>query len=171
MFEDETYDQALKLEVGDVLRRDGTALGLRSMISRRWGWPRSLANDAAGVIRDLHAGETPGIYVGGQDMLDQQDQVIEILGADETMDRLLTGIARRTKRSMAGSGRTVSSVFLDLEEEIHEDGLITDILTAVGERLGVSLDELWAVTDWQGEDGHLELTIHTAELPADRRSD
>lgn len=120
---------------GDVVDGDGKPLRLRTLIARRWGWPKSASAIAADDL-ELQSHLTGRPWELRFDDAGRDEQQRKLFDRVEGLQpALLEGLAGRTTRER-WSGRKVSSISVQLSTPVVEAGLVSRILSVIGDHVG-----------------------------------
>ena len=148
---------------GDVVNWRGRPVNFKSLIQRRWGWPKKAAFQAADLLlADAEQTGRPAIlWLDNPHRDEQQFQILDRIG-DSLLSDLFSGLARGGSRERHDMSRKISEVKISFSDQsVTDDGMIRSILFCVANRLGCNLEELRDASRF-GDNGKQRLTIDVA---------
>lgn len=131
------------LRDGEVETHDGRPVHFRSLLKRRWGWPKKSAYRAADFLLEEaeSSGRVAELWVSKKKRDEQQRRLFAELPG--LLEDLCHGLSRGVaQREAFDAGHEVDSILLTFDDPISDDGLSADVLQAVASRLGTNVDEL-----------------------------
>jgi len=147
---------------GTIARRDGSPLHLTDVIKRRWGWPKKAARLAGQHYRR----EGQDVFLRDPERRSQQLELVK--HRPDILIAWMDGAARGSSRESHDAGRSLERIELRFHEPIWEEGLITGIVKTIGDRFGVSFQEIQSrITFQMGPLGERILHVKTKGLEDD----
>lgn len=135
--EDDLFDDDIvSVAHGTITRRDGKAMHLTDVIKRRWGWPKKAARLAGQLLRR----ENKPVYLRDEERRKQQQDLFQ--SNPEILVAWMDGAARGSTREANDSGRLLDRTEIRFDNEIYEEGLITQVIHTLASRFGVSFGEM-----------------------------
>ena len=131
------------LQDGDVETHDGRPVHFRSLLKRRWGWPKKAAYRAADFLLEeaKRADREAVLWLSKRKRDEQQRRLFAAL--PELLEDLTHGLSRGVaQREAFDASHEIDSILLAFDDPISDDGLSAEVLQAVASRLGTNVDEL-----------------------------
>lgn len=147
VYEDQLFaDHLLCVRDGEVVYRDGHPMPWRAVVKRRWGWPKSAAYRAADYLQDdarAH-GAVPTLWLSREQRLMQVDHVVR--NCPGIVATLAEGLAANAARDAGDAGKPMAGFSVYFDDVIREDGLLKNVLHAIGVRFGTTVDSVRKAT-------------------------
>jgi hypothetical protein len=132
-----------EIEDGTVETHEGRAVPFRSLVKRRWGWPKKAAYRAADyLLEQAEAEGRPAVLAVSKRKRDEQQRALfrELPGL---LEDLLHGLSRGVaQREAIDASHIIRSLEIAFDRPITDDGFSRDVLHALANRLGTSVEEL-----------------------------
>jgi hypothetical protein len=150
---------------GEVFTWDGRRIGFRSLVQRRWGWPKKSAHAAADWI--VENSPNPAIlWLNNPHRSRQQEEVIAAI--PELFIDLCSGLARggsinvSKRREFSSLSRMINGVMVSFDVPITDDGLVRGVINVLANRLGCSPEELRSETHYDTTGDLARIRVRTS---------
>lgn len=160
MLEQEMWEDGVEsISDGDVFTHDGRPVHFRSLVKRRWGWPKKAAYMAADHLLELarSSGSPAVIWVSKKHRQRQQEELFEQI--PDLLDALTHGLSRGAQREIFDAGHELRSITVRFRELLSDDGLSAGILHALAARLGTTVFDLRPAIHFNTGDRDLIFTV------------
>lgn len=162
--ERDLWDEGLEtVREGEVRTWDERIVDLQSLISRRWGWPKSAASAAKARLKYLarEAGEEVLLYVGNDRWKQQRDLIHDL---PDLARVLCSGLAGGASREIPTASRELDMIIIRFDARLTDDGLTKGVLRGIAGRLGCTLEELRSITQFTNNEGTITLDVNASDL-------
>lgn len=162
-YEDELWDEdAGSVQDGHVYNRAGKPLHLGMLIKRRWGWPKKASSAAAKALRELFAPEPVTLWLSNPHRQQQQADLFK--AHPSILKDLLSGLARGAQREIRDAGAPIRGLQVFYTVPIPDEGLTSDVLRCIASHLGITMEELRRITDFDMDADGRKIHVDTARL-------
>jgi hypothetical protein len=132
-----------EIEDGTVTNHEGRPVHFRSLVKRRWGWPKKAAYRAADYLLEAaRENDSRAVLAVSKRRRDAQQKALfeELPGL---LEDLLHGLSRGVaQREAIDASHVIRSLEVAFDYPISDDGFSADVLHAIANRLGCSVEEL-----------------------------
>lgn len=127
---------------GSVTTWDGRTVAFKSLVQRRWGWPKKAAHAAARWLMEQarSRGEPAVLWVNNPWRRQQQADVFA--GVPGIVDDLCSGLARGGSKEAEDADHEIVGVEVRFDRSITDDGLVRDVTNVLANRLGTTAESL-----------------------------
>lgn len=149
---------------GEALRFDGRPLSMRTLIQRRWGWPKRAAIMVSAYLRaeEERTGQPCVLRLTNPQMAIQQAYMFREI--PDLISALCSGLANGNTREEHDADRMVAAVMVLFDKPFTDDGLIRDITKVLANRLGCNPEEIRAVTKYDTSTPHVRMDVRSSDF-------
>ena len=130
---------------GSVVTWDGRVVNFKSLVQRRWGWPKKAAHAAAEWIKEqAKARGVPAVlWVTNPRRREQQDEVFRALPM--LLVDLCSGLARGSSKEAEDADHEIREVHVVFDQLVSDDGMVREIVHVLANKFGATANDVRAV--------------------------